>query len=62
MAGKSTVNFVVGADVVQDYLVLCDFNAQDNAVRIGNAHGLLAGEFLRQVVESKRRSDSQATS
>ena len=51
---SSAVNFVVGADVVQDYLMLGDLDAQDNAVRVGNAHGLLAGEFPRQVVEAKR--------
>ena len=37
--------------------MLRDFDAKDNAVRVGNADGLLAGEFPRQVVESKRRSD-----
>ena len=37
--------------------MLGDFNAKDNAVRVGNAHGLLAGELPRQVVATKRRRE-----
>ena len=34
--------------------MLRDFNAKDNAVRVGYADGLHSGEFSRQVVEAKR--------
>ena len=32
----------MGADVVEDYLMLRDLYAKDNAVGVGNAHRLLA--------------------
>ena len=48
----------MGADIVQNHLMLRDFNAQDNAVCVGNAHGLLTGELPCQVMEAKTKKPS----
>ena len=41
MAGKSTVNFVVGADVIENDFFVHDFHAKDNAIGVCYADGRL---------------------
>ncbi len=41
----SAIDLVMRADVVQDYLAIGDFKAQDEPVRIGQADGMLPGKF-----------------
>ena len=52
MAGKSTVNFVVGADVIENDFFVHDFHAKDNAIGVCYADGLFAAEIAGKAVKS----------
>ena len=55
MRGGSAVDFVVGADVVEDNLVFYNLDAKNNAVGVCDADSLLAFESSREIVKPKRR-------
>lgn len=50
MRGGSAVDFVMGADVVEDNLVFYNLDAKNNAVGVCDADSLLAFESSREIV------------